>query len=216
MTEAKVIYRDKDYLVYYKPSGMPTVPLKNKKGGTLLELVSLSFPEVLEIKGKNEWEGSVIHRLDTPTSGLVLFALNESSYNYLLNEQKYDRIEKIYRAKTSLVDNLPEGFPPFKMIDNTISSSFRSYGVGQKSVRPTTKEGDRVYSTHILSEDNGTYICSLTRGFRHQIRAHLAWSMHPIIGDTLYGGLECDSFFLEAIAIKFKNQDGKTIALEYT
>ena len=213
MTTTKLIFEGPDTLVYWKESGIPTVPLRSTiDGRTLLSIAAAYNPEVRCCHGANEWEGGVIHRLDTLTKGLVLIARNQKAYNALMQQQKKDMIQKEYRASVTSGRSLSEGFEPFMLLDpfegtTVITSYFRSFGPGGRSVRPVASNPryakGRIYSTMIEPEDESTLRCTITRGFRHQIRAHLAWAGYPIRGDVQYGGIPSDDFGLEAVSISY-------------
>lgn len=216
-TTIEVIYEDKDLLVFYKPAGLPTVPLKNGEGDTLLSECALSYPEILSPWGRNSWEGSIIHRLDTPTSGLVLSPRNKEFYDYLSFLQSEDKILKTYRAEVSEMEEKMEGFEscPYSFSEDgyvKIVSSFRPYGPKGASVRPLLKrrKGDeRQYETEVRRVDENNVECVIKRGFRHQIRCHLSWLGLPIIGDQRYGGKENPILMLEAVKVSFPSLDGK-------
>ena len=211
--ETHLVFEGPDTLVYWKESGIPTVPLRRTiDGKTLLSIVGASYPETRCCHGDNEWEGGVIHRLDTPTKGLVLIARNQKAYDALIQQQKKDMISKEYIARTSLGRTIDEGFEPFPFLPiedgpSSITSYFRQYGKGGKSVRPVWanewKKKGKVYTTAFVPEEDGVFRCTITKGFRHQIRAHLAWAGYPILGDVQYGGLDTDDFGLEAISISY-------------
>lgn len=218
----KPLYSSSDYLVLYKPSGLATVPLKAKAGGTFLDEVASRYPSVMNPSGKNSWEGGCIHRLDTPTSGLVLFALNQDAYDWIILEQNKDRVIKKYIATYTSKRNIDDGFEEFPFVDVTknkvtVSSYFRAFGPGSKAVRPVYKNKrniqGRLYTTVIEPLDNERCLCTLTRGFRHQVRAHMAWSGHPLLGDVLYGSEEASQFGLEAIGIKFTTPSGEVVEI---
>ena len=216
-TTIEVIYENKDLLVFYKPAGLPTVPLKNGEGDTLLSECALSYPEILSPWGRNSWEGSIIHRLDTPTSGLVLSPRNKEFYDYLSFLQSEDKIHKTYRAEVSEMEEKMEGFEscPYSFSEDgygKIVSSFRPYGPKGASVRPLLKrsKGDeRQYETEVRRVDENNVECVIKRGFRHQIRCHLSWLGLPIIGDQRYGGKENPMLMLEAVKVSFPSLDGK-------
>ena len=216
-TTIEVIYENKDLLVFYKPAGLPTVPLKNGEGDTLLSECALSYPEILSPWGRNSWEGSIIHRLDTPTSGLVLSPRNKEFYDYLSFLQSEDKILKTYRAEVSEMEEKMEGFEscPYSFSEDgyvKIISSFRPYGPKGASVRPLLKKrkGDeRQYETEVRRVDENNVECVIKRGFRHQIRCHLSWLGLPIIGDQRYGGKENPMLMLEAVKVSFPSLDGK-------
>ena len=194
-----MLYECPDFIILDKPHNVPTVPLKGQDPrGTLLFEAGTLFPEILSVRGRNPWEGGALHRLDTATSGLVVFARTQSFYDYLQGIQSDGLFLKKYRALTrpddrlrgtDKDDDLMKGRPV------TLKSYFRSYGPGAKEVRPVTdaKRADTpvLYATEVCLEkssgDVDTFLCTIARGFRHQIRAHLAWAGHPICGDALYG-----------------------------
>ena len=206
----KLIYEDSDLLAFYKPKGLPTVPLKDKKGETLLSIVADRYPEILSPHGKNPWEGSILHRLDTPTSGIVLAPRNRDTFITLSMLQDQDKIKKTYIAEVSEKRKPLEGFEVFPY-DNEkervdVVSSFRSFGPKGASVRPLLqkRKGDeRLYKTSIQFLGDNKVKCEITRGFRHQIRCHLSWMGRPIVGDDRYGGKENDFLLLEAVSVSF-------------
>lgn len=208
-----LVFEGPDTLVYWKESGIPTVPLKSTiDGRTLLSIASASYPEIRCCYGQNPWEGGVVHRLDNPTKGLVLIARTQKAYDALMQQQKKDMIVKEYIAVTTAGRCTDEGFEPFPLFPiedgpSIITSYFRAFGKGGKSVRPVWsnerhKKG-RVYTTEVVPEEDGIFRCTITKGFRHQIRSHLAWAGHPIEGDIQYGGNASASFGLEAISISY-------------
>ncbi len=209
----RLVFEGPDTLVYWKESGIPTVPLKTTiDGRTLLSIAAAYHPEVRCCHGANEWEGGVIHRLDGVTKGLVLIARSQKAYDALMQQQKKDMIQKEYRAEVTQGRCIDEGFEPFPSLDpfegpSIISSCFRSFGPGGRSVRPVVVNrryaDGRIYTTSVEPEGEGVLRCTITRGFRHQIRAHLAWAGYPIRGDVQYGGVSSDDFGLEAVSISY-------------
>lgn len=214
-TESYLVFEGPDTLVWWKESGIPTVPLRNTiDGRTLLSIAAAYNHEIVCCHGANEWEGGVIHRLDTLTSGLVLIARNQRAYNALCHQQVKDMIVKEYRARTTPGRCIDDGFEEYPLLDiadgpSEITSCFRSYGPRGQSVRPVLHnqrnmpKNGRIYTTGVVPVDDEVFLCSITRGFRHQIRCHLAWAGHPILGDTRYGGVESPDFGLEAISISY-------------
>jgi 23S rRNA pseudouridine1911/1915/1917 synthase len=187
------------YLIAYKPPRIHTAPLQKEEDATLLAWVAALYPEVLCIKGRKENEGGLLHRLDYETQGLVLIAKTQHSLESLLEQQEKEMFIKEYDAvfcvNSDTVKPQP-GFPAYTEIplqENRIVSAFRAFGEGGKSVRPVLADTEKpVYCTEILShstvEDKELLHLRIARGFRHQIRCHLAWIGKPILNDALYGG----------------------------
>ncbi len=223
-TEIGIVLETQHYLVAYKPGGIPTVPKDELQcsGETLLEMLSPAYPEISLGLGKRSFEGLVLHRLDTATSGLVLIARDGHSYQAIEQSQQQGKFIKRYIAG-SFGGGFQEGFPgeaPFSLYPSApvlVESRFRPYGPGRKAVRPVSdqcssiikaKAGNRIYETQVLPlgrHESGEYVfaCELTAGFRHQVRCHLAWCSHALTGDVLYGGSEADNLHLIASSIRF-------------
>ena len=218
MTTTDVIEETRDYLVVNKRSGIPTVPLKKDPAGSSL-LVDLSgdYPEIRTVVGRNEWEGGVLHRLDTPTSGLVLIARNQWFYDMMMREQNAGRFVKWYRAESEKESEVAGFIPcPYSIYTSYVESGFTAWGPGRKAVRPVLpgsrrwEDGQRLYRTDIVSMDGNVLTVKLANGFRHQVRCHSAWLGMPLLGDTLYGGAGSDRFGLESFRIEFL---GKTVEI---
>jgi 23S rRNA pseudouridine1911/1915/1917 synthase len=198
-----MVEKTSEYLVAYKPPRMHSVPLKKQgerdnRDETLLDWCSRLYPEVLEVRGRNPWEGGILHRLDYETEGLVLFARTQAAMDSLLAQQQEGRFSKEYGALSAGAGTALPGFPPAPSMLSAksadpivIETGFRPYGPGRKTVRPVVHEGNP-YRTEVLSmESRGDYTlfrARIQRGFRHQIRCHLAWLGYPLVNDLLYGG----------------------------
>ncbi len=221
--KTEVIFENSDIIAVYKEKGLPTVPLKrNPEGDSLLNRIAAGYPEVRNVHGMNEWEGGVIHRLDTPTSGIVICALSDETYKNLIEAQKKGDIVKHYIASTTERENGLPGFEPFPYTFTgdalEITSYFRPYGEKGASVRPVLTKSRHIsggsYTTKVMrTSDRDTFECVITKGFRHQIRSHLSWSGHPITGDGRYGGTENDELLLEAVSVAFPYR-GKIITVK--
>ncbi len=213
----KILVATADFIISYKPHGLPTVPLKAQAPAcpdTLLSRMGKLFPDILNPLTPSFWEGGTVHRLDTATAGLVLFARSKSFMDHILSEQQCGRFLKTYRA----VCSVPASRAPADALPFVISSYFRAYGPGRKMVKPETdpKRADSsvLYTTKVISIDQNVINVEITRGFRHQIRAHLAWKGLPIEGDPLYNPACTSSpssgsvLQLECTALAFNLPDG--------
>ena len=215
--QPQVLAAEKDFLIVYKPPRMHSVPLARSAGGeTILDWCSAGFPEIMALPGRRAGEGGLLHRLDYETHGLMLLARNGEGMEALLAQQREGKIRKEYSALAAKSNAPTPGFPLegpsdwfFTAEDNTkgpfkITSAFRPYGPGRKAVRPVltaspkNKKQGELYTTEVLgsgpvSAEDIPFLLSfrlrISRGFRHQIRSHLAWLCAPIINDSLYGGL---------------------------
>ncbi|MDR0637679.1 MAG: RNA pseudouridine synthase [Spirochaetaceae bacterium] len=206
--EPRITAETPSYIVVDKPHNMHTAPLHAGEERTLLGWCAHAYPEVLTVRGRKAMEGGLLHRLDYETAGLVLIARTQSVYDFLAAEQDAGRFEKEYTAVTQPMPKTArtvwnmEIYPALIIPDGiescTIESCFRHYGLGQKLVKPEPCESGRFqaarrYITRILSkEEHGGLVVfriRLTQGFRHQIRAHLAWTEYPINNDMRYGGV---------------------------
>ncbi|MDR2257708.1 MAG: RNA pseudouridine synthase [Treponema sp.] len=202
----RLITETGDFAVVYKPPRLHSVPLRPGEGGTLLEWYGKIFPPVTDLRGKKPLEGGILHRLDYETQGLVLFGKTQAALDSLRAQQEEGRFVKEYGALTvEETSPPPPGFPPPpeppSSLPCRIASYFRPYGPGRKAVRPATAymagreiaaDRGRPYETEIvemtaLGEGRRYFTLRISRGFRHQIRCHLAWLGNPIAGDPLYG-----------------------------
>ena len=152
-------------------------------------------PKPTSVHGRKEIEHGLVHRLDTGTEGLVLVAKKQRAYDFFLELQQEGNLVKKYFSYCSVSEG--KTIPPKDNFPLSIISRFRAFGPGRKEVRPLFPEmrgydeAGADYETVVESaEACGTgccgITCSLSRGYRHQVRAHLAWLGFPIVGDMIY------------------------------
>ncbi len=167
-----ILYEDGDLLAVAKPSGLPTLP----GGGqfldhTLLALVRRRHPEA-----------SPMHRLGRGTSGIVLFAATARARKPLQEAFQREGTRKVYRTLCSghpeaeaFAITAPIGEVPYA----PLGSLHAAHAGGRPSESRVTVLERRGEATLVEVE--------ILTGRPHQIRIHLAWAGHPLVGDPLYG-----------------------------
>ena len=205
------MYDDKNFLIMYKDSGIPSSPLKSieEEKNNALAFAIENFPQIKNVKNQlKPIEYGLVHRIDTETEGVLLIAKNTETWNFFRKIQSENQFTKQYFAICNKKIASQEGFPncPFYLRNGQIiTSKFRHYGKGRSQVRPvlqdckatfaSKKASDKIYSTKILDYEvipgnkNCNFFkikCSITQGFRHQVRCHLAWLGYPVVNDKLY------------------------------
>ncbi len=199
MVEAdlSILHEDDELIAVDKPAGLHTAPLPGGGVDTLLGRVIARYPEVGRLPGIQPHEPGLLHRLDRETSGVVLVARTAAAFRRLREAFASGRVRKEYAALC-----LPAEAPGPRPGDRLrIESRFAPYGPGRRKVRvilpadegrPAAREAtpDR-YATEVEAvARHGDVVrvrVRIRRGFRHQVRAHLAHLGLPIAGDPLYG-----------------------------
>jgi 23S rRNA pseudouridine1911/1915/1917 synthase len=193
-----VLYADAQLVAMDKPAGLHTAPQGRAGEDTLLARLLERFPEIAALPGRKSGEPGLLHRLDRGTSGIVLAARTSEAFIRLSADFAAGRVRKEYRALCAPAARLQPG-QSFSM-----ESRFAPFGPGRRKVRVVPagapdgeagrgrrKPSPGVYRTEaaVLQARAGLALVRvvISRGFRHQVRAHLAHLGLPIVGDELYG-----------------------------
>ena len=172
-----IVHEDDSLIIVNKPSGLPTMPAGGYLEHTLMTLVRATCPEA-----------SPLHRLGRFTSGLVLFARTKAAASLLARAWRERAVKKTYRAlglgvtRTEMfVIDAPIGPVPHPTLG---------------TVQAACEGGRPCHSVAFVLErrhDQTLFGVEITTGRPHQIRIHLAYAGHPLVGDPLYdmgGGLK--------------------------
>ncbi len=191
--DIRIVYSDENIAVADKPVMCGTET-------TLTEFMRSKFPSA-----------KPVHRLDMNTTGLVIFALNDSAYTELLRVFKERTIGKYYSALV---------WGKFEREKDVLTAYLKKDSERAVcSVSATPKNGyDKIITEYETEEVFANYSrlkVKLVTGKTHQIRAHLAFAGHPILGDNKYGSNEINRLFpyrfqqLRAVSVKFPAMTGK-------
>lgn len=175
-----ILYEDQDVIVINKPKGLVVHPAPGHWSGTLVNALMFHCKDSLSgING--ELRPGIVHRIDMDTSGLLIVAKNDFAHAALAEQLKDHSLSRIYEAV--VVGNI-------RMDSGTINAPIGRHPVDRKRMAVTEK-GSRPAVTHfeVLNRYQGyTHLrLRLETGRTHQIRVHLSWQNHPIVGDMVYG-----------------------------
>ena len=175
-----IIYEDDDLIVLDKQADMVVHPARGNTHGTLVNALAFYSDELSS--GLGEFRPGIIHRLDRDTTGVMVVARNDIAQWKIAKQFQNRQVKKSYLA---IVHGTPE------LTADRINAPL---GVHPKirekyAIRPETgKEAVTFYE--VLEEFRGFSLLKLTpqTGRTHQIRVHLSYIKHPIVGDEMYSG----------------------------
>lgn len=172
-------YEDDDLIVLSKPAGLVVHPAHGHATGTLVNALLAHTHNLSGIGGVSR--PGIIHRLDKDTSGLMLVAKNDFAHQALSAELKDREIKRTY---LTLVHGR------FKEIEGTVDAPIgRSPRFRQKMAVMGTASREAISHYRVLAtfDDYSLVEVSLQTGRTHQIRVHMKYIHHPVVGDPLYG-----------------------------
>ena len=175
-----IISQDAAFVALDKPRGVPSVALTFSETHAVANYLAAAFPESVSA-GSNPREAGLVHRLDTPTSGILLAARTTAAYQHIRSQLRQRSVYKEYVA--------------------VVEGDFRHSGDYEFNLAPQGQHRKRVCIVPIGSgqialshyqpleqrADETLVRIVIRTGARHQIRAHLSALGHPVKGDMLYG-----------------------------
>lgn len=196
-----IYYEDNDVIVLNKPRGMVVHPAAGNYSGTVVNALLYHCRDLSGINGV--LRPGIVHRLDKDTSGLLMVAKNDAAHISLAGQLKDRRISRIYLALVHGKVREASG-----VIDAPIGRDPKNR---QKMAVVHKNSKHAVTNYHVQSRYAGyTYLrLKLETGRTHQIRVHLDFIGHPVVGDLKYGAAKTHfnlaGQFLHAAVIGFKH-----------
>ncbi len=193
-----IIYQDEDVIVINKPPGVIVHPVKRGQPSVVGDLLSRQ----IKLANISSRRPGVVHRLDKATSGLMVLAKNNLSYLDLVSQFKERKVVKEYFA-------LVEGVFPEKEGKIDLPLKRAKYKPRMKVGFIEAKKSLTFYK--VLKEKKNLSLLLLKphTGRMHQLRVHLSFLGHPIIGDEKYGGRKEGLLFLHSCRLGFYHPQNK-------
>jgi len=174
-----VVYEDPDIAIINKPSGLVVHPAPGNREHTLVNALLYRFGELSSVDPQRP---GIVHRLDKETSGLLVVARNNDAHRKLAGQFEVHSIKRVYVAVVSGITRFDEDVIEVPVGRHPIKREDMAAGVAKnaKYARTLYRTVKRGGSATLLQLEPFT-------GRTHQLRVHLAFIGHPILGDTRYG-----------------------------
>lgn len=182
-----IVYEDDDLLIVNKEKGIVVHPAPGNYNGTLVNALLYNCKDSLSGINGNIRPG-IVHRIDKYTSGLLIIAKNDISHNFLAEQIKEHSFTREYEA--IVYGNIKED-------SGTIRTNISRHKIDRKKMA-VTDIGGKLAVTHftvLKRYGNFTHLrLKLETGRTHQIRVHMAYIKHPVLGDEVYANPKNNPF----------------------
>ena len=175
-----VIYEDEDIIVINKQSDMIVHPARRYTRGTLVNALTWRFKQLSS--GLGGMRPGIVHRLDRNTTGVMVVTKNDTAQSKIAKQFQSRKVKKTYLA-------IVQGCPQLDADRINAPLGVHPRKREKYSVRPKTGK-DAVTFYKVLEGFQGYSLLELDikTGRTHQIRVHLSYIKHPVVGDDMYGG----------------------------
>ncbi len=216
---SEIIFENKNIIAINKPAGLVVHPFDFSDEKTLIDFMMEKFPEIFSIVNEKKLQdgrvlnlGGLVHKLDRETSGVILFAKNQKTFDELKNLFQERKINKFYKSEV-------EGEIDEKefIIDAPLGRNKKDYRQVVNPENPRGELREAITNVRVLEFKNGNTLVELNpvTGRTHQLRAHMKYINHPIVGDKVYGNKEIVSdlrLHAEKIEFELNGKEYKIVA----
>lgn len=198
VVDIPVLYEDDNVIVINKPAGV----LTHAKGGIASEYTVADFFKDKTAYGTLTNRPGIVHRLDRGTSGVLIGAKNEKTAKLLQKQFSDRKVKKEYQAIVKGTPDPAEARLELPIERNPAKPS--TFRVGANGKTATTN-----YQTIKTVGNQSLVQLSPETGRTHQLRVHMAYIKHPIVGDKAYGGPTASRMFLHAQSLEITIPEGQ-------
>jgi 23S rRNA pseudouridine1911/1915/1917 synthase len=203
-----ILHEDANVLVVNKPSGLVVHPAPGHSGGTLVNAVLFHCPD-FQRPGEDAARPGIVHRLDRDTSGVMVVAKSPRAFLSLGRQAREHAFERRYLA-------LAQG--EFPQDRGRINAAVGRSMTDRKRMSVTAaRSRDAITNFEVLERFGAACLVTLRleTGRTHQIRVHLRFAGHPVLGDPVYGVVDFQSWTVsEATRTVLRNLQGQALHAE--